>query len=214
MIIVILKMRMTSIILIVKQRTGRTDMGNSQSGKAENHARIVAIAAEKFREMGIDGVGLADLMKEAGLTHGGFYRHFDSREELVAEAVECALEQGGQRVAEVADASRKSPFAAIVDAYLAVSHRDSPAAGCAVTGLASDVARSGERARAAYTRQVEEYVELIGNALGEGDRKASRRRAIFTLSALVGALSIARAVNDERLSLEILKTTADCLKAQ
>jgi TetR/AcrR family transcriptional repressor of nem operon len=114
----------------------------------------------------------------------------------------------------VVSGSRKAPFAAIVDAYLAVAHRDSAAVGCAVAALASDVARSNERARAAYTRQVRDYIDLISSTLVQGDRKATRRRAVLTLSALVGAVSMARAVNDERLSLEILKATADALKGQ
>jgi TetR/AcrR family transcriptional repressor of nem operon len=189
-------------------------VGHSQAAKAENHTRILEIAAAKFRELGIDGVGVIDLMKAAGLTHGGFYRHFDSREALVAEGVECALADGGQRVANVLSDNRKAPFAAIVDAYLAVAHRDSLAAGCAVAALASDVARSNERARTAYTRQVRAYLELIGGTLARADRKAAKRHAVFTLSALVGAVSLARAINDERLSLEILKLTADALKAQ
>jgi len=189
-------------------------VGHSQAAKAENHTRILEIAAAMFRELGIDGVGVIDLMKAAGLTHGGFYRHFDSREALVAEGVECALADGGQRVANVLSDNRKAPFTAIVDAYLAVAHRDSLAAGCAVAALASDVARSNERARTAYTRQVRAYLELIGGTLARADRKAAKRQAVFTLSALVGAVSLARAINDERLSLEILKLTADALKAQ
>jgi len=189
-------------------------VGHSQAAKAENHTRILEIAAAMFRELGIDGVGVIDLMKAAGLTHGGFYRHFDSREALVAEGVECALADGGQRVANVLSDNRKAPFAAIVDAYLAVAHRDSLAAGCAVAALASDVARSNERARTAYTRQVRAYLELIGGTLAGTNRKAAKRQAVFTLSALVGAVLLARAINDERLSLEILKLTADALKAQ
>jgi TetR/AcrR family transcriptional regulator, transcriptional repressor for nem operon len=189
-------------------------VGHSQAAKAENHTRILEIAAAMFRELGIDGVGVIDLMKAAGLTHGGFYRHFDSREALVAEGVECALADGGQRVANVLSDNRKAPFAAIVDAYLAVAHRDSLAAGCAVAALASDVARSNKRARTAYTQQVRAYLELIGGTLPRANRKTARRQAVFTLSALVGAVSLARAINDERLSLEILKLTADALKAQ
>jgi TetR/AcrR family transcriptional repressor of nem operon len=189
-------------------------VGHSQAAKAENHTRIVEIAAAKFREMGIDGVGVIDLMKAAGLTHGGFYRHFDSRDALVAEGVERALADGGQRVADVLSGNRKAPFAAIVDAYLAVAHRDSSAAGCAVAALASDVARGNKRARTAYTRQVRAYLELIGGTLARSNRKAAKRQAVLTLSALVGALSLARAINDERLSLEILKLTTEALKAQ
>ena len=188
-------------------------MGHSQAGKSDNHQRIVKIAAQRLREKGIDGLGVAELMKEAGLTHGGFYRHFDSREQLVTEAMESALEQGGQRAAMVTAGGRKSALSALIDAYLAESHRDDPGDGCAVTALAADVARGNEAGRTAYTAQVRHYLEIIGASLKQGERRSSRQQAVLTLSALVGAVSLARAVNDEALSLEILRSTASALKA-
>ena len=188
-------------------------MGRSQADKAESHDRIVRMAAARFRETGVDGVGVADLMKDAGLTHGGFYRHFDSRDELVAEAIERALRDGGQVVEAVAN-SKQVPLATLVDAYLSTAHRDGLATSCAVTTLAGDVARSNDRARSAYTLQVGTYLELLIKLI-PGDKQRSRRiKAIAALSTLVGAVSMARAVNDERLSREILKSAADELKAQ
>lgn len=209
---IILCKTMTFIIQFVKY-TGTRTVGHSQAGKSDNHQRIVSIAARRFRENGIDGLSVADLMQEAGLTHGGFYRHFDSREDLVAEAVECALEQGGQRAAVLTSGGRKSAFNAVVDAYLGVAHRDNRGQGCAVTALAADLARGNERTRSAYTRQVRRYLDMILTALEQGGRKGNRQQAVLTLSALVGAVSLARAVNDEHLSLEILKSTASALKA-
>jgi TetR/AcrR family transcriptional repressor of nem operon len=188
-------------------------VGHSKAGKSENHQRIVEIAAQRFRENGIDGLSVSDLMREAGLTHGGFYRHFDSREDLVTEAVECALDQGGQRAVAITNSSHKSAFSAFVDAYLSELHRDDSGKCCAVTALAADVARGNEPTRSAYTQQVRHYLDLILVALERRDGKASRQQAVLTLSALVGALSLARAVNDERLSLEILKSTARALKS-
>ncbi|MES2105030.1 MAG: TetR/AcrR family transcriptional regulator [Pseudomonadota bacterium] len=188
-------------------------MGHSKADKAKSHERIVRVAASRFRETGVDGIGVADLMKDAGLTHGGFYRHFDSREELVAEAVECALQDGGEAVAAVARI-KQAPLAAVIDAYLSMVHRDNLAASCAVTTMAADVARSNERARSAYTQQVGVYLDLL-TTLIPGDKEKTRRvKAIAALSALVGAVSMARAVNDEKLSREILKSAADELKAQ
>src|SRR6478736_4736355 len=125
-------------------------MGYSQADKVESHDRIVHIAATRFRENGLNGIGVAELMKDAGLTHGGFYRHFASRDELVAEAIERALSEGAQAVAATAEAPH-CPLDALVDAYLSRTHRDNLATSCAVTTLAADVARSNERARAAYT---------------------------------------------------------------
>src|SRR5260221_13109736 len=127
-------------------------MGRSQADKAESHDRIVRMAAGRFRETGVDGVGVADLMKDAVLTHGGFYRHFASRDALVAEAIECALHEGAQAVDAVANI-KQSPLAALVDAYLSTAHRDGLATSCAVTTLAGDVAPSNDRARSALMRE-------------------------------------------------------------
>jgi TetR/AcrR family transcriptional repressor of nem operon len=191
-------------------------MGHSKADKEKSHQRIVKTAAARFRERGVDGIGLAELMKEADLTHGGFYGHFDSREELVAEAIECALRDGGEAVAAIA--STKRPRAAVlgllVDAYLSLAHRDGLATSCAVTSMANDVARSSARARSAYTKQVGIYLDLLAKLIATDKRKSRRAKAITALATLVGAVSMARAVNDEKLSRELLKSAADELKAQ
>src|SRR3989442_165486 len=186
-------------------------MGYSRADKAGSHDRIVRLAAARFREVGVDGIGVADLMKEAGLTHGGFYRHFASRDALVAEAVERALHDGGQAVHAMVNSKRgrRSLLAALVDAYLSALHRDNLATSCAVTTLAGDVARSNKRARSAYTRQVGTYLDLLIKLIASGKTKSKRVKAIAGLSTLVGAVSLARAVNDEKLSREILKSAAD-----
>ncbi|MEO8628258.1 MAG: TetR/AcrR family transcriptional regulator [Betaproteobacteria bacterium] len=189
-------------------------MGHSQAAKAQTRDRIVQTAAARIREAGIDGVGVADLMKEAGLTHGGFYRHFGSREELLNEAVALALEDGGQHVANTIASGGEAPLAALVDAYLSAAHRDSLASSCAVTTLATDVARSSPDARSAYTRQVQRYLELIAGAMVTSNRKDARRQAVAALCSLVGAVSLARAVADEQLSREILKSAGDAVKSQ
>jgi TetR/AcrR family transcriptional repressor of nem operon len=188
-------------------------MGHSQAIKREHHEQIVGVAASRFREDGVDRVGVADLMRDAGLTHGGFYRHFESRDELVAEAVERALHDGGQAMAAVAESPRE-PLAAVIDAYLSVAHRDHLGTSCAVTTLAGDVARSNPRARTAYTDQVSVYIDMLERLLPRGTTDQRRATAITTLSTLVGAVSMARAVNDERLSQEILASAASELKVQ
>jgi TetR/AcrR family transcriptional repressor of nem operon len=188
-------------------------MGHSRAVKDQHHERIVQVAAARFREAGVGGVGVADLMKDAGLTHGGFYRHFASRDELVVAAIERALGQGSRAVEAVAKI-KGAPLAAVVDGYLSAAHRDALATSCAVTTLAADVARSNDRARSAYTRQVGIYLELLTRLIAGNKQKARRRKAIAALSTLIGALSMARAVNDEELSQEILRSAADELKAQ
>ena len=176
-------------------------MGHSQKDKEKTHAVIVEIAARKMRESGTEGPGVAEIMKAAGLTHGGFYKHFDSRDDLVAEAVEAAVEQGREGIAEVIDGAA-DPLAAFVDWYLSSTHRDEPGGGCAVVAFGADAARADERVRATYTGQVERYIAQMEELLGEGEDV--RRRAIAAVSEMVGALLIARAVGDEGLSEEIL----------
>jgi TetR/AcrR family transcriptional repressor of nem operon len=152
-------------------------------------------------------------MKHAGLTHGGFYRHFSSREELVAEAVERALADGSA-VADAVAANPGSTIGALVDAYLSSVHRDNVALGCAVTALANDVARSSERTRSAYTAQVDRYVVLIVKLIQHLPQKQRRASALAALATLVGAVAMARAVNDDKVSREILKAAADELKGR
>jgi TetR/AcrR family transcriptional regulator, transcriptional repressor for nem operon len=202
---------MTTIICAVKNHSEVGHMGHSRATKLEHHEEIVGVAASRFREDGVDRVGVADLMHDVGLTHGGFYRHFDSRDQLVAEAVERALHDGGQAMAAVAESSH-DPLAAVIDAYLSVSHRDTLGTSCAVTTLAGDVARSNPRARAAYTNQVGLYIDMLVRLLGSGPNGPRRATAITALSTLVGAVSMARAVDDDKLSLEILASAASELK--
>ena len=145
-------------------------MGTSQEDKEKHHARIVAIAAKRVREKGLDGISIADLMKDAGLTHGGFYRHFGSREDLINEAVECALRQWTQRANRDSKPAAKR-FQAAVDEYLSTTHRNSPGSGCAVAALSSEAWRGGKRVRQAYTRQVQLYLSLLEGVLeGVADR--------------------------------------------
>jgi TetR/AcrR family transcriptional repressor of nem operon len=179
-------------------------MGHSQEEKEKNHRQIVEVAARRMRESGTDGPGVAEIMKAAGLTHGGFYKHFDSRDDLVAEAVEAAVAEGEAGLRE-ATAGAEDPLGAFVDWYLSSSHRDDPATGCAVVALGADAARSDERVRAAYRGQVERYIGHLEELLGGGED--ARREAIAAVTSMVGALLISRAVDDEALSEEILRET-------
>lgn len=187
-------------------------MGSSQADKAASHDRIVNIAATRIRRSGINGVGVAEVMKEAGLTHGGFYRHFKSREELVGAAVEHALTQGSARTMAAADEGGRQAFETIIDDYLSHAHRAHPEAGCAVAGLAQDISHAEDRTRTAYGHQVEQYLELLAGLTPSSDAAADRRRACLVLSALIGALAMSRAVGDAKLSDEILAETAAALK--
>jgi TetR/AcrR family transcriptional regulator, transcriptional repressor for nem operon len=187
-------------------------MGYSKAQKTRTHKRIVSIASKRFREKGLARFGIAELMKEAGLTVGGFYKHFGSREDLVAEAVNSAF-GGWQRRLDAAKSGGPSvPLAKLIDEYLSETHRDNPGSGCAFSALAPEIARSDKRTRSLTSEQVRSDVQLIATLLAGRDKRAARSRAILIFSALVGAMSLARAVSDEALSREILETVGELLK--
>jgi len=187
-------------------------MGYSKAQKAKTHKRIVAIASKRFREKGLAGFGIAELMKEAGLTVGGFYKHFDSRDELVAEALSAAFGTWQRQKEASQSGGRSLSFANLIDDYLSDAHRNNPGTGCGFSALAPEIARSDKRTRALTSDQVKADLELIVGLLPGKDKRAARPRAILTFSALVGSMSLARAVSDEVLSHEILTTVADLLK--
>ncbi|MDT7669999.1 MAG: TetR/AcrR family transcriptional regulator, transcriptional repressor for nem operon [Pseudonocardiales bacterium] len=189
-------------------------MGHSQADKVASHQRIVEITATRLRVDGLSRPAIGELMKEAGLTHGGFYRHFGSRDELVDESIVRALWDGARRIADAAGAERDSggdPLAGLIAAYLSPEHRDDLAGSCAVATLGADVARASDRTRSAYGDQVRSYLRVIEGLLDEPDPAARRRRAVLTLSALVGAVIMARAVSDPELSGELLALVGDAL---
>jgi len=190
-------------------------MRHSKAEKERTHKRIVAVASKRFREEGLAGIGIADLMKEAGLTVGGFYKHFSSRDELVAEAVGSALESWSHQVDAAASHGPPVAYEALVDNYLSEAHRDDPGAGCPVGALAEDIGRSGKQTRALVTRQIRHDIELFAalvNERSDKDKAAPRSQAVLTYCALVGGIGVSRAVSDERLSREILKAVAVGLK--
>jgi TetR/AcrR family transcriptional repressor of nem operon len=182
-------------------------MGHSKASKATTHARLVEAAAARFKERGVDGISLSDLMKDLELTHGGFYKHFDSRDELVTEALDLALAQSGQALRERLSQGDKPGIAAFVDFYLGEAHRDGRAAGCAVAALAGDAPRKSADVQAQFRRQIEANLDALSEALRQGGSTGdARATALLVLSALYGALIMARAVGDSPLSSEVLRT--------
>jgi TetR/AcrR family transcriptional repressor of nem operon len=187
-------------------------MGHSRAEKAKTHKRIVSIASKRFREKGLAGFGIAELMKEAGLTVGGFYKHFGSRDDLVAEAVNSAF-GGWQRQLDAANSGGPSvSVAKLIDDYLNKAHRDNPGSGCAFSALAPEIARSDKRTRSLTSEQARNDIQLMATLLPGRGKRAARSIAILIVSALVGAMSLARAVSDEELSREILETVGELLK--
>jgi TetR/AcrR family transcriptional repressor of nem operon len=181
--------------------------------KARTRRRIVETAARAFRENGLEGVGVADLMAQAGLTHGGFYAHFASKDALV----EAACRHGIATTVETLDfRARNAPpgdgLRAIVRAYLSRTHRDDPAGGCILPSLAGEIARQGSATREAVTDQLRALSDVIAREL-PGDAAARQRRALAIAASLVGALALARVVDDAALSDAILEATREVVLA-
>jgi TetR/AcrR family transcriptional repressor of nem operon len=186
-------------------------MGTSKRDKAASRERIVATMAERIRESGPEQPGVAEVMAASGLTHGGFYKHFASRDELVVEAVARALSDSQARMAEIT-ASSEDPLPAFIDAYVSEAHRDEPATGCGVAALGMDVARLGEGpARERFAAQVEQYQALLASTLGGPHARAE---ATVTLAAMVGAVTIARALGPTPASDAVLRDVRERLLAR
>ena len=181
-------------------------MGHSRADKAQSRERIIAAAARQIREGGLESVSIADLMKQANLTHGGFYGHFASKDDLVAEAVARALEHAVEQQSDYADLSD------LVAGYLSERHLADRTGGCAIAALGADLARQGDGARRNLTAHVRAQIERFVRLLKNGPKARRRRRAIATLAGMVGALTLARAVDDPALSREILAAARDTME--
>ena len=185
-------------------------MRYSREHKAETHARIVKNASVRLRERGAHGVGVADLMKEAGLTHGGFYAHFDSREALVVEAFVHAMDRSTERWRKKAEQTPPDKrLAAIVESYLTSVHRDDPGHGCAVPSLAAEVARESPKTRRAFAAKLDQMIDMLADQIPDVPRKTARKQAIATLATMVGTLIFARVAGNGDFSSEILEAGKD-----
>ncbi len=177
-----------------------------------NRERIVDTASTLFREHGFDGIGVADLMKAAGLTHGGFYGHFESKDDLAAQSCAHAFTRSLERWEHVA---ARTPHAdalrALVERYLDARHRDAPAKGCALAALAAEAPRHGADVRRVFADGVRALLGVLEKAVPGRIRAARRKRALATLSGMVGAIVLARAVDDGALADEILEATRESL---
>lgn len=168
----------------------------------QNRQRILEAAARLFRERGFDGVSVADVMKAAGLTHGGFYGHFESKDALIKESMAQPISATQPRRSGAAQSA-----AAFADGYLSARHRDNRADGCPVAGLGSEAARASPAVRASLTKSIEEQIDRFSVASPGATAAARRRAAIVAYAAMVGAITLARVVDDEALSEEILAAT-------
>jgi TetR/AcrR family transcriptional repressor of nem operon len=176
----------------------------SREKAAEHRERIIEAASGLFRAKGFDGIGVADIMKAADLTHGGFYGHFSSKDDLVAQASKRTMARAGENWSKVTASDPDKPFAALLDHYLSGRHRDDPGRGCAFAALGNDAARSGKVVRKAFAEGLEPLLDILAEAIPGKSKTARRRKALTAMAALVGALTLARAVEGNPLSDEIL----------
>jgi TetR/AcrR family transcriptional regulator, transcriptional repressor for nem operon len=180
-------------------------MRYSKEHKQETHARIVRKASVRLREKGAHGIGVADLMKEAGLTHGGFYAHFDSREALLIEAFAYAMDRSMEYWRKTtAETSPEKRLATIVDSYLTAVHRDDPGRGCAVPTLGAEIARESPKTRKAFAAKLEQMIDMIAEQLPDLPPRAARKQAAATLATMMGTLVLSRIAGNGEFSDEIL----------
>ncbi|MGV7218715.1 TetR family transcriptional regulator [Bradyrhizobium sp. UFLA05-112] len=167
---------------------------------AENRQTVINVASRLFRERGFDGIGLKDLMEGAGLTQGAFYKQFESKEDLAAQASRRALESASQRWSSAIAENPDDPLGAVVAFYLSAGHREEKLDGCPVVALGSDAARQGPGVKAAFEEGIKAYLEVLGPLLPKTDGEDFNRKAMVVLSTMVGAMTLSRAVNDPDLA--------------
>ena len=190
-------------IMPIKPRAPAT-----RTRKEITHNRIVDVAARAIRRSGYSGTGVAEIMKEAGLTHGGFYAHFPCREAMLVEAAEHA---GAEAVAATAKIASSAPpehaLQAILNAYLSKAHLEAVETGCPVAALGSEMPRQAPQVRRAATRSIKEMVDLIARQSPDWGQPGAHEHALVTVATLVGTLILARAVDDAGFSDALIKAT-------
>ncbi|MGY3620220.1 TetR/AcrR family transcriptional regulator [Bradyrhizobium sp. USDA 10063] len=181
----------------------------SRTQAAENRQTVINVASRLFRERGFDGIGLKDLMKGAGLTQGGFYKQFGSKEELALEASKRALESASGRWSDAAAANPDDPLGAVIAFYLSGDHREERMDGCPIVALGSDAARQGPDVKAAFEAGIKAHLEVLGRFVVESGGETSSSKAMAILATMVGAVTLSRVVNDPDLARALLDAAAE-----
>ncbi len=174
----------------------------------QNHQTVINVASKLFREHGFDGIGLKDLMKGAGLTQGGFYKQFASKEDLIAQASARAMEMAMGRWTEAVANNPDAPLEAVAAFYLSPEHLDEKAEGCPMVALGTDAARQGPEVKARFEAGVKEHLRLLTSFTGPEQDGQPSDKAMVLLSLMVGAMTLSRAVNDETLAHGLLDAVA------
>lgn len=175
----------------------------------KNRQAVIDVASRLFREHGFDGIGLKGLMEGAGLTQGAFYKQFESKDDLAAQASRQAFESTRPWWTEAAAANPEDPLRAVIALYLSLGHREGKSDGCPLVALGADAARQGPDVKASFEAGIKDRLDMVAPWIGEGDAEAARNKAMVILSTMAGAVMLARAVNDEQLSKQILDAAAN-----
>jgi TetR/AcrR family transcriptional regulator, transcriptional repressor for nem operon len=184
-------------------------MRKSREEAARTRERIIEAAADEFRRNGIETTGLAELMAAAGLTHGGFYKHFNSKDQLVAEASEYAIDSLAKWfIAMPSPEGKGGALQTLATVYLSASHRDNPSRGCPFAALGSELVRADENTRVVATAGLLKIIDLIAQQYRDIRPDVAKQRALVAFSTLVGALTLARLVTDPKLSNLVLREAA------
>ena len=190
-------------------------MRYAKTHKQETRDRVVKIAAKMMREKGPEGVGVADVMREADLTHGGFYAHFPSKEAFLTESLKHILMQAVEKRRELTEGlGPREALAAYVDYYVSAAHRDHPGNGCPIVALNSELPRQSKMFRTAFDEGVKRLIDWLAQLMAAAGMANSEKLAAATLSAMVGAVALSRALSDRDLSDALLKTANSGIKTQ
>lgn len=188
-------------------------MGYSQAQKAESRARVLDAAARQIRETGMESLGVADCMRAAGLTHGAFYAHFDSRDALIVAALEQAIEEGEKRIeTSIRDAEKhgKTPLEAIASSYLSERHLNAAGKGCALCALAGEARHSSDTIKGLLAQHLQRLAARLADAAGIDDEETS----LALMATVVGAITLARGVDDDALAKRILASSLSLVLGQ
>ncbi len=183
-------------------------MRRSREEAARTRQDIIKAASTLLRERGLHGISVAELMSEIGLTHGGFYTHFASKEALMSEAIDAAFEETVTAWNKVVESARaKQGFTGLVDLYLTEEHVKDPGTGCAVPALGGEIARAGHDVRDAIAKGIAEMIDIFSKQIDDASPEGKKERAIATVACLVGTIVMARCVNDEKTAQSYLQAT-------
>lgn len=180
----------------------------SRAKATENRVRVIDVASRLFRKHGFDGIGLNDLMHQAGLTQGGFYKQFKSKEDLAVQACGRAMERGLERWSEAVAGESREPLAALIDFYFRTEHRDELEDGCPLAALGADAVRHGVDVKASFEAGIKTHLDVLDGYMPSAADESPQRKSLSVLATMVGTLLLSRAVNDQILSTEFLAAGA------